>query len=68
MKRFPPICKGCADREVGCHQRCAKYLDTKREYERERDEERDRRYAEREIDELEMSVKRHIKERTRKHG
>ena len=37
---FPPVCKGCKERRVGCHSECRKYLDAKEEYEKRRGKER----------------------------
>ena len=30
--RFPNVCQGCAERYLGCHEKCEEYLTAKKEY------------------------------------
>lgn len=68
MRAFPPICKDCENRKVGCHDYCAAYLKTKTEYDRRADEERKLKKYERDINGVEHDCKIRIKERTRRDG
>ena len=66
MVKFQPVCRDCENRKVGCHNECQTYLDTKREYERKRDEERKIKYAEQKIDDFDVENRIRIIERTRR--
>ena len=37
---FPPVCKNCEERYIGCHPKCKKYLDAKEEYGKRKEKER----------------------------
>lgn len=64
--KFPPVCKDCGNREVGCHNQCQTYLDTKSEYERSKDEKRKAEHAEHEADTVDIKNRIRIRERTRR--
>lgn len=63
MRPFPPICKGCVDREVGCHKDCKIYQDARKEYERQAEAERQKKHKEHEVLSVEMDCKEKIRRR-----
>lgn len=59
-------CKDCADRSVGCHGTCQKYLDAKAEYEAKKNQVIENQYADKLMDSVWADAIIKIKKKTRR--
>ena len=48
-------CKGCEDREIGCHAKCSKYIEWKTEWDRRRNEITEAKIFEYEVGEIKVA-------------
>ena len=56
-------CKGCVDREVGCHSKCSKYIEWKAEYDRIKNIVDSAKAFEREVGEIKVAGMKRMQKR-----
>lgn len=65
--RFPPVCQGCRERHMGCHDACGRYNAAKEEHQGKIQREKTARHMAREADAYHVAaVKQSIKRRNRR--
>lgn len=65
--KFPPVCMGCTQRKVGCHQTCKTYLNAKCDYGKKTTEAWQRKRRECEINSVDILNRIRIIEKTRRY-